>query len=84
MPTMSSSDAREHFPEVVSEAAFAKKRFVVTRRGKRLAAIIPIEDLDLIEAIEDKIDLEDARKALAAIKKKGSTSWKKVKTELGL
>lgn len=84
MTTMSSSEAREHFPEVISEAAFAKKRFVVTRRGKRLAAIIPIEDLEMIEAIEDNIDLEDARKAIADVKKKGATSWNKVKTELGL
>lgn len=84
MTTMSSSQAREHFPEIMSEAAFGKKRFVVTRRGKRLAAIVPIEDLDMIEAIEDKIDLEDARKALADVKKKGATSWKKVKAELGL
>lgn len=84
MTIISSSQAREHFPEVVSEAAFAKKRFVVTRRGKRLAAIIPIEDLDMIEAIENKIDLEDAKKALADVRKGGFTSWKKVKAELGL
>lgn len=84
MTTMSSSHAREHFPEVVSEAAFAKKRFVVTRRGKRLVAIIPIEDLEMIEALEDRIDLEDARKVLADVKKKGSTSWKKLRAELGL
>lgn len=84
MTTMSSSHAREHFPELVSEAAFAKKRFIVTRRGKKLAAIIPIEDLDMIEAIEDRIDLEDAKTALADIKQRGSTSWKKVKAEFGL
>ncbi len=84
MTTMSSSHAREHFPEVVSESAFGKKRFVVTRRGKRLVAIIPIEDLELIEALEDQIDLEDARRVLADVKKKGATSWKKIKLELGL
>ena len=84
MTTMSSSQAREHFPEMISETAFAKKRFVVTRRGKRLAAIIPIEDLEMIEALEDKIDLEDARKALLDVKKKGAIPWKKVKAELGL
>ena len=84
MTSMSSSQAREHFPEIMSEAFFGKKRFVVTRRGKKLAAIVPIEDLEMIEAIEDKIDLEEARKAIADVKKKGSTSWKKVKAELGL
>lgn len=84
MTTMSSSDARDHFPEIISKAAFAKKRFIVTRRGRKLAAIIPIEDLEIIESIEDTIDLEDARKILADVKKKGSISWKKVKAELGL
>lgn len=84
MNTLSSSEARQHFPEVVSKAAYGKKRIIVTRRGKRLAAIIPIEDLDLIEAIENHIDLEDARKALASVNKHGSTSWKKVKADLGL
>ena len=84
MTLMSSSEARDHFPEIISEAAFGKKRFVVTRRGKRLAAIIPVEDLDLIDAIENQLDLEDARKALADIKKNGAIPWKKVKADLGL
>ncbi len=84
MTTMSSSQAREHFPEVISEVGFGKRRFIVTRRGKKLAAVVPIEDLNLIEAIEDQIDLDDARKAIEDIKKKGATSWKKVKAELGL
>lgn len=84
MTIMSSSDAREHFPEIISEAAFGNKRFVVTRRGKRLAAIIPIEDFDMIEALEDKLDLEDARKAIKDVKKTGATSWNKLKLELGL
>ena len=84
MITMSSSEARDHFPEIISEAAFAKKRFVITRRGKRLAAIIPIEDLELIEAFEDQIDLEEAREALADVKKKGATPWKKIKADLSL
>ncbi|MBA3721361.1 MAG: type II toxin-antitoxin system Phd/YefM family antitoxin [Parachlamydiaceae bacterium] len=81
---MNSSQAREHFPELVSEAAFAKKRFIITRRGKNLAAVIPIEDLEMIEALEDKIDLEDARKALIDVKKNGSIPWKKLKAKLGL
>jgi len=33
--------------------------------------------------LEDKIDLEEARAALAESKKKGTVSWDKVKKELG-
>jgi hypothetical protein len=40
-----------------------------------------MDDLELIRALEDRIDLQRARKAL---KEKGNVPWKKVKAELGL
>ena len=46
--------------------------------------MVPIEDVRLLEALEDKINLEEARAALAESKKKGTVSWEKVKKELGL
>ena len=58
-------EARATFATVVNQAAFGKERFVVTRNGKRAVAIVPVEDLDTIEMIEDKIDLAEARKRLA-------------------
>jgi hypothetical protein len=38
----------------------------------------------LLEALEDKIDLEEARAALAEAKKKGTVPWEKIKKELGI
>ena len=64
MHTMNSSEARQHFPELISEAVYAKIRTIVTRRGRKVAAIVPIEDLEIIQALEDRVDLEDARSAL--------------------
>ncbi len=61
---MTSAQARNHFPDLVSQAIYAKKRTIITRRGKKAAAIIPIEDLDRLLAFEDQLDLEDAREAL--------------------
>ena len=84
MSTMNSSEAREHFPDLLNEAAFGKIRTIITRRGKKLAAIVSIEDLEMIEAIEDKIDLEEARAALKDVKKRGGILWKKLKSELDL
>jgi hypothetical protein len=37
-------------------------------------AIIPLEDLQLIEAIEDQLDLQDAQKALKEAKRAGVVS----------
>jgi pentatricopeptide repeat protein len=44
---------------------------VLRRHGKDLAALVPIEDLDLIEKLEDAIDVREARKVLAEMKRKG-------------
>lgn len=62
--------------DVVKRAQRNKERVVVTSRGKKVAAIVPVEDLELIEKLEDEIDLRAARAALA---QKGSIPWEKLK-----
>lgn len=84
MTTITAGKAREKFSELVSRVGYAKERVAVTRRGKTIAAIVPIEDMELLEKLEDRIDLEDARKALAEAKKKGTISLAQLKKELGL
>ena len=77
-------NARAQFSEIINRAAFGKERVTLTRRGKEIVAVVPIEDVRLLEALEDKIDLEEAREALAEAKKKGTVSWAKFKKELGM
>lgn len=84
MKNISTKEARGQLSEVISRAAFAKERIVLTRHGKAVAAVVPIEDYELLEQIEDRIDLEDARAALADVKKRGTVSWEKIKAELDL
>lgn len=74
-------EARKEFAEIVNRTVYAKERIVITRKGKDVVAIIPIEDMELLEAIEDRIDIEDARKAL---KEKGNIPFEKIKKDLGL
>jgi hypothetical protein len=38
----------------------------------------------LREELEDRIDLEDARKALADAKRNGTIPWEQIRAELGL
>ena len=63
------SRARNEFPDMVNRAAYAKESTIVSRRGKDLAAVIPIEDLRLLERLreeeQDRQDIEDARRSLA-------------------
>ena len=60
-----------------------EREIIVFRRGKRgkpLAALVPVEDEALIEAIEDQIDAREARKAM----RERSIPWEQVEKELGL
>jgi prevent-host-death family protein len=59
------SEARRRFSEVLNRAAFGKERVVLTRHGKALVAVVPVEDLQLIRAAGDAEDLAAARAALA-------------------
>jgi len=63
--TISTADARKHFADIVNKVAYGKEPIVLTRRGREVAALISMEELALLQQIEDHIDIEDARKALA-------------------
>ena len=73
------AEVRQEFAEVLNRVAYAKSRLVVTRHGKRVAAVIPIEDLELIEKLEDATDVSQARKALADVRKRGTVPWADIK-----
>jgi prevent-host-death family protein len=81
MGVMTTGKARSVLSDVVNRAAYGKERVVLTRRGKELAAVVPMEDLRLLEELEDRMDLEAARKAL---REPGRIPWEKVKAQLGL
>jgi prevent-host-death family protein len=66
---------------LIHRVAADKERVVVTGETGEAAALVPIEDLKLLEEIEDRIDLEDA---LEALKESGSIPWEQVKQDLGL
>lgn len=84
MPKMGTSEARDQFTELINRAAYKGERTVIRRRGKDLAAIVPVEDLQILEELEDAADRVAARKALADVKKHGTIPWETVKARLGL
>ena len=76
--------ARDEFSDLVNRAAYGKERVVLTRRGKPLAAVVPLEDMELLERLEDRIDLDEVRAALAEGRDDGTVSWEEIKAEIGL
>lgn len=82
MTDISTAEARNDFADLINRASFGKERFVLTRRGKRLAAILPVEDLELLEELEDQLDVAAAKTALAESEER--VSYQDLRRELGL
>ena len=62
---ISTADARKNFADIVNRVAYGKEPIVLTRRGQDVAALVSIAELELLQQIEDHIDVEDAKQALA-------------------
>jgi prevent-host-death family protein len=76
------STARVQFADIVNRAEYAGEHTIINRRNKPVAAVVPIEDLKLIERLEDAIDIADARRAM---KEKGKNiAWERIMKELNL
>jgi len=74
------SEARKHLPDLANRVSVRGERIVIERRGKNLFALVPMEDVDLLERMEDEMDLDAIRKRL----NEPSRPLAKVKKELGL
>ena len=57
MSTVSVADVKSHLSELIAKSAFARERFVITRRNKPVAALVSLEDLQIIEQYEEKLGL---------------------------
>ncbi len=86
MEQLTASEARKDFAEILNKVAYGGERIVLHRRGKRIAAIIPVAELELLERMireeEDRIDRAVVRKAKREIAKEGTIPWEQVKQEL--
>lgn len=81
---VSTTDARATLPELANQVAYGKARFVLTRRGKNLAAVVPLSDLELLNELERILDLEAAREALREAEEHGTISLDDLKKKLAL
>ena len=84
MVRIEATKARSGFSDLLNTVKYGPDRVIIERRGKDVAALVPVEDLRLLEIIEDELDLDAARKALADPKNKVRVPLAEVKKRLGL
>ena len=73
-------EAGDNLSDLVDRVANGKERIVLTRAGKELVAIVPIEDLEIME---ERRDVEDAHAARIEAQEKGTIPLSALKKELG-
>lgn len=81
---MSVSEARQSFADLVNRVAYRKERVLVTRHGRPIAAIVPMEQVEFLERAEDAYDVRMAEEALKELEHTPAIPWDQVKRDLGL
>ena len=84
MKQVTAAEARKNIAELVNRAAYGGERFVVTRHGKELVAIVPLGDVTLLERLQALLEQRDYEAALKEMAEAGTVPWEDVRRELGL
>ncbi len=81
MKTLEASQLRQGISDALNTVAYKGERIRIRRHGKTVAVLVPVEDAAMLDALEDRLDLAAAKKAL---KEEGSIPWAEVKKRLGV
>ncbi len=84
MKHVTTAEARRNLAEVINRAAYGGERFVVTRHGKELVAIVPLEEATLLDRFRGFLARRDYEAALREVAEAGTVPWEEVCRELGL
>jgi len=82
MTTLPVTEARKNFSDLVNRVAFQGERVKLQRNGKVVAALVPAEEMDLLEAMEDQADLVEVRNRL--MDNQAPLSYAEARKTLGL
>lgn len=77
---ITATELKNGLSEACSRVEFGGERIVVCRNHREAFAMIPIDDLRLLEALEDKIDVLAARESLSV--PSPSIPWDEAKKNL--
>jgi prevent-host-death family protein len=82
--TVAATDLRQHGSDIVNRVAFGREEIVLTRRGKPVAALVPVETLAALKRLEDRDDLVAGEAALEDAREHGTVPLADVKARYGV
>jgi prevent-host-death family protein len=83
MSILEATKAKDTFGDTLNRAAYGKERIILTRRGKPIAALVPLEDIELLDEMENAADADEVRLARAEAVRGEVVAWEEVRAEFG-
>lgn len=84
MPSIPVSKARDEMKDLVNRVAYGKERIYLTSHDKKMVAVVPIEDVEALEAMEDAQDIRIAEKRIKKAAKEGTYTTEQLRKQLGI
>ena len=61
---ISASSVRQNFSKIIDVVRVEGERILVTQHGRPVAAVIDVKDLELLQLLEDRMDVAEARRRM--------------------
>jgi len=84
MPSKPASVEEGHISDLIDTVVGEKNRLIIIREGKELAAVVPLEDLEILEELDDLLERDDIEAARKEARETGTVPLEEVKGRLGL
>ena len=84
MTNISVTQLRGQIADVINSVGIKGERVILRRNKKDIVAMIPISDLEILELIEDKLDVDEILKTMKEDEGKELISWEEIKAKHGL
>lgn len=84
MKRITTAEARKDMADLLNRTAYGKERFVVTRHGKELVAIVPLEEVTLLDRLRALLSRKEFERALEEMDTDDTVAWDEVRRELDL
>jgi len=81
MTRLAATAVRDTFGDTLNRVAYQGERILLERHGKAVAALVSVDDLSRLEALEDRDDLAAVRKAR---RERGRVPYEEVRRKAGL
>lgn len=84
MDEIPTAEARRQLADLVNRVAYGKERVVLTRHGRAVAALVPMEDLSLLERVRARLRRRRVEQAVREAESGDVVSWESLRDELEL